>query len=118
MEKAAKATARMAEAAVLVQASKNEPKPAQGTQRIGRTTMGWSASLSNNYGNSENQGNRASTKGADFQASSKENSNPAAQKVNDVRRSRDDPGLVEKKHGVSNLKLQMRKRRQSLTGVS
>ena len=118
MEKAAKATARMAEAAVLVQASKNEPKPAQGTQRIGRTTMGWSASLSNNYGNSENQGNRASTKGADFQASSKENSNPAAQKVNDVRRSRDDPGLLEKKHGVSNLKLQMRKRRQSLTGVS
>ena len=50
---------------------------------------------------------RASTKGADFQASSKENSNPAAQKVNDVRRSRDDPGLLEKKHGVSNLKLQM-----------
>ena len=66
---------------MLVQASKSEPKPAQGTQRIGRTTMGWSASLSNNYGNSENQGNRASTKGADFQASSKENSNPAAQKV-------------------------------------
>ena len=115
-EKASKATARMAEAAVLVQASKNDPNPNPASKAARTNTLRSSESISNTkyqermskLGGQENS--KPKTRIQAFGSPSKENSNPKLKS-----KSSSDSKKGKDVSQIGNLKLQMRKRRQSIS---
>ena len=115
-EKASKATARMAEAAVLVQATKNDPNPNPASRAARTNTLRSSETASNTKKLSEKLSEKSETPPpkviqAFGSPSSKENSNPA--KVKGKKKSEGKKGKDVSQ--IGNLKLAMRKRRQSIS---
>ncbi|QDZ22315.1 kinesin [Chloropicon primus] len=115
-EKASKATARMAEAAVLVQATKNDPNPNPASKAARTNTLRSSDAISSNTKFQEKMSNLENSKPVVRQAfgspSSKENSNP---KLKSKSKKSAESKKGKNVQQIGNLKLAMRKRRQSIT---